>query len=104
MNILFICSGNKLRSPTAEKIFKSNITNTRSAGTSKKAKKLVDNKDIKWADIIYVMEEKHKQRLMAYFPDSVKFKNIIVLNILDNYKYMDKELIKILEEKISFNN
>ena len=102
MNILFICSGNKLRSPTAEKVFKSDTINTKSAGTSKKAKKVVDSKDIKWANTIYVMEEKHKQRLMAYFPDSVKFKEIIVLNIPDNYKYMDRELIKILKDKISF--
>ncbi len=49
------------------------------------------------------MEEKHKQRLMAYFPDSVKFKEIIVLNIPDNYKYMDKKLINILKEKIVFS-
>lgn len=103
MNILFICSGNKLRSPTAEKVFKSDSINTKSAGTSKKAKNVVDSKDIKWADTIYVMEEKHKQRLMAYFPDSVKFKEIIVLNIPDDYKYMDKKLISILKEKIVFS-
>jgi len=103
MNILFICSGNKLRSPTAEKVFKSDIINTKSAGTSKKAKKVVDSKDIKWADTVYVMEEKHKQRLMAYFPDSVKFKEVVVLDIPDNYKYMDKKLISILKEKIVFS-
>ena len=103
MNILFICSGNKLRSPTAEKVFKSDIINTKSAGTSKKAKKVVDSKDIKWADTVYVMEEKHKQRLMAYFPDNVKFKEVVVLDIPDNYKYMDKKLISILKEKIVFS-
>ena len=103
MNILFICSGNKLRSPTAEKVFKSDIINTKSAGTSKKAKKVVDSKDIKWADTVYVMEEKHKQRLIAYFPNAVKYKEIVVLDILDNYKYMDKKLIGILKEKIVFS-
>ncbi len=103
MNILFICSGNKLRSPTAEKVFKSDTIKTKSAGTSKKAKKVVDSKDIKWADTVYVMEEKHKQRLMAYFPDSVKFKEVVVLDIPDNYKYMDKKLISILKEKIVFS-
>ena len=81
MNILFICSGNKLRSPTAEKIFKSKTINTKSAGTSKKDNKVIDSKDIKWADTIYVMEEKHKQRLMAYFPNALKYKNVVVLNI-----------------------
>ncbi len=49
------------------------------------------------------MEEKHKQRLIAYFPNAVKYKEIIVLDILDNYKYMDKKLIGILKEKIVFS-
>lgn len=100
MNLLFICSGNKLRSPTAEKIFKEKGFSTRSAGTSKKAIKTVSTEDIKWADRIFVMEEKHKQRLLAYFPNATKYQKIEVLEIPDDFKFMEQSLIDILNKKI----
>lgn len=103
MNVLFICSGNKLRSPTAEKVFKTNKVNTRSAGSSANAIHTVEPSDIKWANTIVVMEEKHKQRMLAGFPRATEYKDIIVLNILDNYKYMEKSLVTLLQEKIQFN-
>jgi predicted protein tyrosine phosphatase len=100
MNVLFVCSGNKLRSPTAEKVF-SNVFNTRSAGTSKNSKRQLNIDDIKWSDQIFVMEEKHKQRILSSFPRAMEFKRIEVLNILDNYKYMQNDLISILKEKVN---
>ena len=99
MKLLFICSGNKLRSPTAEKVFSDNY-NTRSAGTSRNANHEVNIDDIKWADKIFVMEEKHKQRMLSYFPRPLQFKNIEVLNIPDDFTYMQEELINILNSKI----
>lgn len=95
-NLLFICSGNKLRSPTAENYFAEQGFETRSAGTSKDAVNPVGIEDLKWADKIYVMEEKHRQRVIAKFPRITKYKKIIVLNIPDNYKFMDKSLIEVL--------
>ena len=88
MNILFICSMNQWRSPTAEKVFQNldQIT-TRSAGTSSKAKRTVSHKDVTWSDIIIVMENKHKQRLKADFRQELNYKNIHVLDIPDDFKY-----------------
>lgn len=100
MNLLFICSGNKLRSPTAEKVFADKGYNTRSAGTSKNAKNVISNNDIKWADYIFVMEEKHKQRLLAYHPSAVKYKHIEVLDIPNDFKLMEESLINLLNEKV----
>jgi predicted protein tyrosine phosphatase len=101
-NILFICSKNQWRSPTGEKIFKNHAElNVRSAGTSSSARKTVNAKDILWADIIFVMEEKHKDRLKAEFIRLVKYKDIQVLDIPDEYQYMDEELIDILAESVS---
>ncbi|MFB2538174.1 MULTISPECIES: low molecular weight protein tyrosine phosphatase family protein [unclassified Acinetobacter] len=101
MNFLFICSKNQWRSPTAERIFKDYANlNTRSAGTSRQAKKPVSANDIVWADKIFVMEHKHKQQIQAMFRQELKFKETIVLDISDDYHYMDAELIEILQQSM----
>ena len=98
MNILFICSRNKWRSPTAETIYKSRQDHKfRSAGTEPSAKIRVSSKDILWADIIFTMEKKHKQRLLDKFPDETKNKLFTILDIEDNYKYMDEELVEMIK-------
>lgn len=101
--LLFVCSGNKLRSPTAEHYYKEHGFDTDSAGTSKDAVKRISIEQIRWADHIYVMEEKHKQRILAEFPRAMQFKKISVLHILDKYKYMDYQL-KSLFNSIDLDN
>ena len=92
INVLFICSKNQWRSPTAEKIWSKHPNmNVRSAGTQANARKTVTFDDIQWADIIMVMEQKHKSQLQAKF--MLDDKTIHVLDIPDNYHYMDPELI-----------
>lgn len=97
MNLLFICSRNQWRSPTAEKIFSSQLHNTRSAGTEPSARIGVTAKLIGWADIIFVMEKKHRERLNEKFNDLLLDKKLIVLDIPDEYQYMDEELILSLQ-------
>ena len=100
-NLLFICSRNQWRSPTAEKIYsKDPRVNARSAGTSPRAKRTVNTKDLQWADLIFVMEYKHKDRLKAEYNRVLQYKKIIVLDIPDDYLYMDEELVEILEVAI----
>jgi len=96
-NFLFICSRNQWRSPTAERVFKQQGYNTRSAGTSPKARNTVSVADIRWADIILVMEKKHKNRLMAQFPRLLTHKPLYILDIPDDYRFMDGALIEELE-------
>jgi predicted protein tyrosine phosphatase len=97
VNILFICSRNQWRSPTAENIYKNHGSiNVRSAGTSGSARRKVTSLDLKWADLIFVMEDKHIQRLVSDFPGELKYKEIHVLDIPDDYKYMDPDLIELL--------
>ena len=101
-NLLFICSRNQWRSPTAEEIWRKKPgVNVRSAGTSPKAKKTVSSADIRWADVIFVMEKKHKNRLAAEFTRMLERKVIHVLDIPDEYKYMDPELISELEAGVN---
>jgi len=97
MNILFVCSRNKWRSRTAETIFKTNLGHqVKSAGTEPSARVKVTAKMIEWADVVFAMEKKHKQRLVQYFPEATSQKEIIVLGIPDEYQYMDEELVEIL--------
>ena len=100
-NLLFICSRNQWRSPTAEEIWrKKSGFNARSAGTSPNAKKTVSPADIRWADIIFVMEKKHKNRLVTEFTRMLDYKPIYVLDIPDEYKFMDPELIEEIEARV----
>ena len=102
VNLLFICSRNQWRSPTAEQVWrKSPGYQAKSAGTSPKAKRTVSSADIHWANIIFVMEKKHKNRLVAQFARMLDHKPIHILDIPDEYQYMDKELVDELEEKVS---
>lgn len=101
-NLLFICSRNQWRSPTAEALFKNHPAyNARSAGTSDKARIKVNEKLLTWANVIFVMERRHKQLLSQRFPLVLRDKTIIVLDIDDDYQFDDPELIEILKEKLS---
>ncbi len=97
-NLLFVCSKNQWRSPTAELLFKGHtLYCARSAGTSEKARIKVNEKLITWADVIFVMERKHKDILHQNFRELLADKQIITLNIPDEYTFEDAELIQILK-------
>ena len=101
INVLFVCSMNQWRSPTAERLYaRQPLINTRSGGTSSKARHHVSLKDIQWADIVIVMESKHKQRLVADYPEAMRYCEVHVLEIEDNYQFMDPELIEELRVAI----
>lgn len=97
-NFLFICSRNKWRSRTAEDLFKNmDGLSVRSAGTASSARIKVNEKLIEWADLVFVMEKHHKQFLTQKYSFLLDCKNIVVLDIPDEYQYMDAELVSILE-------
>jgi predicted protein tyrosine phosphatase len=101
LNVLFVCSRNQWRSPTAEQVWRKHPQiAARSAGTSPNARHKVSVEDIRWASVILVMEEEHKSRLTAEFTRLLENKPIYVLDIPDDYKYMDQELIEILEQSV----
>lgn len=101
MNALFICSRNRLRSPTAEAVFASwENVETDSAGTSPDAEVQLSADQIGWADIIFVMEGRHRRLLSKLFPKHLKGKQVICLDIKDNYAFMQAELVEILRAKV----
>ena len=99
--ILFVCSKNKLRSPTAEHVYAEvpgfEVT---SAGTSNDADVRLSEELVEWADTIFVMEKTHKTKLQKRFRKSLNRQNVIVLGIPDEYGYMDEDLVSILKMKL----
>ncbi|MEM5515345.1 hypothetical protein WNY37_00175 [Henriciella sp. AS95] len=101
LRLLFVCSKNRLRSPTGEAVFASvQGVETRSAGTARDAIRQVGMDDIRWCDLVICMEDKHANRLKADFRQAIAFKPIHVLGIPDDYKYMEDELVDRLRETV----
>jgi len=99
--ILFVCSQNKLRSPTAEQIYsRDDSIEVASAGLNHDAEVPLGNELVDWADTIFVMEKTHRNRLRTKFKERLRSKHIVSLDIPDDYAYMDAELIRLLEAKV----
>lgn len=102
MNILFICSRNKKRSATAEAIFRNHaVHSVQSAGTEESAVRTVNEKLLAWADMIFVMEKRHKQKLAGKYNEVLTGKQIIIMDIPDEYEYMDVELVDMLHDIVT---
>ena len=101
MKALFVCSQNRLRSPTAERVFFNRAgLEVRSAGTDREADNPISRDDIEWADIVFVMEKRHRNKLHAMFKDLYESKRIVCLFIPDEYEFMQPELVKLLQAKV----
>lgn len=100
-NILVICGRNKRRSRTAEFIFKNdNRFNIRSAGLSPSSDRKISENDLNWADLVFVMEKKQKSKINELY-NHLDLSAIEILNIPDDYEFMDEELIEILGDRIN---
>ncbi len=100
-HILFICSQNRLRSPTAEQVFADrDRIETSSAGLNHDAENPVTPELLAWADVIFVMERAHRTKLSSRFKRYLDGKRVICLGIPDDYEYMDPALITLLEAKV----
>ena len=101
MNILFVCTGNVSRSPTAEVVMR-RISNgaheTRSAGISPFCPRPISAEDVRWADLVGVMEEDHRAFIQERWPEATP--KVWMLEIEDRYHPRDPQLISLLEEKL----
>jgi predicted protein tyrosine phosphatase len=99
---LFVCSQNRLRSPTAEQIFANRQgIEVSSAGTNNDAENPLTSELVAWADRIFVMERQHRARLQQRFRASLNGKPIVCLDIPDDYAFMDPRLIELLEQRMA---
>jgi len=101
-HILFVCGKNKWRSPTAERIYKNDERiEVRSAGMSGKSKHTISTDDIKWADLILVMEGRYKAWILGLFRD-LHLPRIENMDIPDEYEYMDEELMELIQKRVEY--
>ena len=100
-HVLFVCSQNKLRSPTAEQIYSCRVDlEVLSAGTNNDAETTLSSDLIEWADIIFVIEKAHRSKVQQRFRGSLKGTRVVCLDIPDHYAFMEPALIRLLETKI----
>lgn len=101
MRALFICSRNRLRSPTAETVFAQwPGIETDSAGLAPDADVPLDAEQLDWADVIFVMERSHQRRLSQRFKQHLRGKRVVCLEIADDYTFMQPELVVLLEKRV----
>jgi predicted protein tyrosine phosphatase len=100
-NVLFVCSRNLWRSPTAEQLFRHYPQlSVRSAGVAASARRKLNERDVLWAHVIVVMESEHKRRVVSDFGRALGGRLIHVLDIPDDYRFMDPELVSMLEASV----
>lgn len=99
--VLFVCSRNRWRSPTAEQVFAGHPgIECLSAGLSHDADTPLTPELVQWADIIFVMEREHKARLSSRFKPHLAGKRVVCLDIPDRYTFMDPALVTLLQVKV----
>jgi predicted protein tyrosine phosphatase len=100
--LLFVCSRNRWRSPTAESLFKNHPRyDARSAGTSNSARIRVTDCHLGWANIIFCMERKHAELLREKFSGELAGKQVVVLRVPDDFPFMDPELVALLRTELA---
>jgi predicted protein tyrosine phosphatase len=101
-HVLFICSQNRLRSPTAERVFAGHPgIECESAGLNNDADNPVTPELVEWAELIFVMEKAHRSKLSAKFGQHLKKARVICLDIPDQFDFMDPALVRLLKEKVA---
>jgi predicted protein tyrosine phosphatase len=104
LNLLFICSENRLRSPTAESVFCAyEGFFAIGCGTNADAATSLSGDLIEWADVIFVMEQSHKSKVTKKYSALLKGKRLICLAIADNYQCMQPELVQLLKQKVAMH-
>jgi predicted protein tyrosine phosphatase len=100
LNVLFVCTANQQRSPTGERMYTEDPRfHVRSAGTHAFANHRVDEADLRWADIVVAMEERHARSIRELFPKASAGVRMIVLDIPDIYRFMDPQLVPEIRER-----
>ena len=98
---LFVCSQNRLRSPTAEQVFADwPGLAVSSAGTNRDAENPLTDELIEWADTIFVMERTHLGKVRSGFRRALGPRRIVCLDIPDVYEFMDPELVRLLRVRM----
>ena len=72
-----------------------------SAGLDKSSREQVTPELLEWADLIFVMERAHRNKLAKKFRGYLKHQRVVCLNIPNEYPYMDPRLVRLFRESRS---
>ena len=99
--LLFVCSENRLRSPTAEAVFSAyDGVEAIGCGTNPDAETTLSGDLVEWADVVFVMEKSHKNKVSKKYKELLKDKRLVCLDIPDHSDCMQPELIRLLEARV----
>jgi predicted protein tyrosine phosphatase len=100
--VLFVCSRARLRNPTAERVYADwPGVETACGGLNADADVPLTPEDVATADLIFVMEQTHRNKLSQRFRPQLRGKRVICLDIPDDYDDMDPALVALLEARVS---
>ena len=71
-----------------------------SAGLNNDAENPTTPELVAWADVIFVMERAHRNKLQKRFKKHLRAR-VICLDIPDEYEFMDEGLVRLLKAKVA---
>ncbi|MCB9664968.1 MAG: methyltransferase domain-containing protein, partial [Alphaproteobacteria bacterium] len=99
VRVLFLCSRARQRSPTAAGVWNREPgVEARAAGTASSARRRVRAADLAWADLVLVMESRHRQQIEERYPAACAEVPVHVLEIPDTFAFEDPELVAWVRE------
>jgi len=96
-----VCTQNRLRSPTAEVVFRDTPGwEVTSAGTEGDAPTPVSRDLLEWADVAVCMQKVHRELLRQRFRGALPDDRMLTLGIPDDHEFMDAELVALLRRLV----
>ncbi|WP_185974679.1 arsenate reductase/protein-tyrosine-phosphatase family protein [Deinococcus detaillensis] len=101
LRVVFVCTQNKLRSPTAEAVFR-DVPEWQvvSAGTDKRAETPLTRDLLEWADVAVCMQKQHRDWIRSKLKGALPDDRILILGIPDDYEFMDADLVLLLNKLV----
>lgn len=102
LSVLFVCGKNRRRSPTAEQVFADYPgVVTASAGVDRDADQPLTNEMVRAADLIVVMEEAYRRKLLRTWRTALNGQRVVCVNIPDEFEPMHVELVERLKRAVT---
>ena len=101
LRVLFVCTQNKVRSLTAEHLYRVRPDlEVKSCGTANFAKNQLTSELVEWAEILFVFDETHLEALEQRFGLDTLSEPVVNLGLADIFNYKSDALVVKLVTKL----